>query len=158
MGNVISFIFCDGRHFHKIIHNLFIGDKYSIYDPFFKKQKKILVINATKNIEFNLKLSSINIRVPVDDDRTVSSNEIMLNMMENITFIMQHYLEKDYIILVHCVAGIQRSCSLVSAYLMRYKNISMKKSMYIIQKMRPQAFITGVNFEYALVRFQFKKL
>ncbi len=45
-------------------------------------------------------------------------------------------------VLIHCVAGISRSATIVISYLMRSKNITSKKAFYMVKNKRP---IAGPN-------------
>lgn len=149
-----SYTNLSGNHFHEIIPNLYIGDMYSIREPFFQKQTKLVVINITSHIKFNEKLSSINYRISVEDDLTQHSNLILYSHMNKMTLLIDEYLKNNYIVLVHCVAGKQRSCAMVSAYLMKYKNMSLTNSINYIKTKRPYAFLFNVNFKKALQYFQ----
>ena len=155
MGGSLSFLNSNPStsHYDKIIPNLYIGDKYSIYEPFFSHQPKLLIINATKNVLYNKKLNADTIRIPVDDDLSEFSNIILRNNLNKITGIIDTYLKNEYIILVHCVAGRQRSCSIVAGYLMKFKNYHMKHAIEFIQSKRPYAFFINVNFERSLKKF-----
>lgn len=153
MGAKFSVTNLNGNHFHQIIPNLYIGDKYSIYEKFFSTQKKILVINATNDVTFNRKLKSINVRVPVDDDLTKFSNNILSNNLEKVTQIIKTHLDNGFVVLVHCVAGRQRSCAIVAAYLMKYQNLSITEAVEFIKRKRPYAFFLNVNFKYSLRKF-----
>lgn len=151
MGNSFSIFNLSGNHYHEIIHNLYIGDSDSIYQKFFVKQKKIIVINATPSIKFNKKIkSTLNYRIPILDDLTEKSNLYLFFELPNIVKIINHYLNLNYIVLIHCRAGRQRSCAIVAAYLMKYKNLSIDESIYKIKKKRPFAFFGNVNFKLAL--------
>ena len=152
MGNSFSATNLSGNHYHQIIPNLYIGDRYSIYEPFFAN-KKLLVINATNDVGFNKKLKSVNKRIAVDDDLSSYSNQILYNHLHNITDTIKKYLDGNFIVLVHCVAGRQRSCSIVAGYLMKYHKMSMAKSIELIKHKRPYAFFLNINFKKSLVKF-----
>lgn len=146
--------FHKGNHFHKIINNLYIGDMYSIHDKFFYNKKKLLVINATTVVKFNKLLKSTNIRIPVNDDLTKYSNTVLFNNMDHLTDIIHKYLKNDYIVLVHCVAGRQRSCAIVAGYLMKYHKMSKNNAIELIKSMRPYAFWLNINFNNCLQKYQ----
>ena len=155
MGNSFSFTNLKGNHYHKIIDNLYIGDGKSMFQPFFEEQDKVIVINATTSIPFNKKVNSTkNYRVPIEDDLTTYSDKKMFNVLPSLTKIIQYYLKKDYVVLVHCVAGRQRSCAIVAAYLMQYKNMTFKKAVYLIKSQRPFAFFGNINFRRPLIAYE----
>ena len=151
MGTTFSLTNTKGNHYHKIINNLYIGDCNSIYEPFFSNRNNLVVVNATRSIPFNKKLHTIaNIRIPVEDDMKRYSNKLLYHHFNQVTNKINYYLKNDYTVLVHCVAGRQRSCSIVAAYLMRYKNCNYHEAIEYIKKRRPFAFFLNVNFKYAL--------
>lgn len=155
MGSIFS-RFSDNsnnNHFHQIIDNLYIGDMYSIQDKFFYN-KKLLVVNATPDVKFNRKLQSINVRLSLRDDLTKYSDNILFQNLDKMTDIIHTYLNKDYLVLVHCVAGRQRSCAIVAGYLMKYKKMSMIDSIDFIQHKRPFAFYFNINFIDCLKKYQ----
>ena len=153
MGTGFSLTNLHGNHYHEIIHNLYIGDYQSINQKFFEKQKKIIVINATPNVKFNRNIKSINYRIPIEDDLTYKSNLELFFSLSSLTDTINTYLKKKYIVLVHCVAGRQRSCAIVAAYLMKYHNMSLNNAIYTIKKNRPNAFFGNINFKLALKKF-----
>lgn len=156
MGSTFSATNLNGNHFHQIIPNLYIGDKYSIYEKFFAN-KKILVINATNDLTFNRQLNSINVRVPVNDDLSQFSNNVLAKNLPKVIEIIKTHLDDEFTVLVHCVAGRQRSCAIVAAYLMKYgnknKRTSIKEAIEFIKRRRPYAFFLNVNFEKSLKIF-----
>lgn len=156
MGNKHSITNLNGNHYHHIIDNIYIGDMESINERFFKKQKKLFIVNATRHVDFNTKLMSIDYRVSVDDDLHPESIYKMYKKLPEVTELIEYYNKKGYKILVHCVAGRQRSCAIVAAYLMRYKYYSIGDAVYFIKSKRPFAFFGNVNFKNAL--FNFSKL
>ena len=153
MGSSFSATNLYGNHYHSIHPKLYIGDKYSIYEKFFSSQQKLLVINATNYVKFNNKLHSINIRVPVDDDLSDNAINIMFDNLDKITDIIDKHLKNGYVVLVHCVAGRQRSCAIVAGYLMKYHKLQQKEAIGFIKKKRPFAFFMNVNFKRSLIKF-----
>jgi protein-tyrosine phosphatase len=56
-------------------------------------------------------------------------------------------------VLVHCFAGMQRSCAVVACYLIKYYNITPLDAINFIKKKRNVAFFGGVNFMRTLEMF-----
>ena len=52
------------------------------------------------------------------------------------------------------MAGRQRSCAIVAAYLMRYHNYHIDDAIHYIKTKRPYAFFISVNFKHALLSFK----
>jgi dual specificity phosphatase 12 len=46
-------------------------------------------------------------------------------------------LENDERVLVHCVAGVSRSATIITAYLMRLKQIRFKAALAMLKRVRP---------------------
>ena len=144
----------------EIIPGLFIGNrKASMNNRFFKQNNITVVINCTKDQEFlraddNIKRSQI--RLSVNDD--LSSEEIhkLYKYLMSITEIIYKNLMNFKGVLVHCYAGIQRSATVVAAYLMRYGNMDQKKAINLIKSKRPICFTPFVNFTKSLELFQEK--
>jgi len=112
-----------------------------------------MVINCTMDIPFSKKYKN-SIRVPVHDD--LSYNDQFLEIMENTDILSNiHALVLNHKpVLVHCYAGIQRSCSVVACYLIRYYNMTVVDAVEYIRKCRPCAFSEEVVFMTAMETFR----
>jgi protein-tyrosine phosphatase len=55
-------------------------------------------------------------------------------------------LQENKPVLVHCFAGMQRSCALVACYLIKYNNMTPDEAIDYIKLKRPIAFFGKVNF------------
>lgn len=73
-------------------------------------------------------------RVPVKDSR--DSN--LIDYFDDVADMIEKTREKDGKSLVHCVAGVSRSASLVIAYLMKYADMSLKSAYQHVKSVRPQ--------------------
>ena len=162
MGSSFSLTNLNGNHFHHICNKIYIGDYYSTYDNFFIKQKKLVVINATKDVKFNRNLKSINYRLPVHDDLRNNSIKFLYMVLDNFVDVIDKHIKEGYTILVHCMAGRQRSCSIVAGYLMKYKNMDLDTAIEFIKTKRAFAFLGNINFYKALYNYEkdleFKKV
>ena len=68
--------------------------------------------------------------------------------------IMNKYTKQNYNILVHCYAGIQRSPSIIAAYLIRYYNFSMYEAINYIKQKKNKTFYPKINFYNSLNKYQ----
>ena len=74
------------------------------------------------------------LRVPIKDSR--ESN--LIDYFDQVADMIEKTREKDGRSLVHCVAGVSRSVSLVLAYLMKYADMSLKSAFQHVRSVRPQ--------------------
>lgn len=74
------------------------------------------------------------LRVPIKDSR----ESILIDYFDQVADMIEKTREKDGRSLVHCVAGVSRSVSLVIAYLMKYADMSLKSAFQHVRSVRPQ--------------------
>jgi len=91
-------------------------------------------------------------RIPVDDNgKDIEIQNFYKYTMEILHLIINEY-KKGKNILVHCLAGNQRSAAFVVAFLMFYKNIRLEDSVKYVLEKKPNVFFFGqtINFKNAL--------
>lgn len=129
---------------HQITPNIWLGNynypKYTNYD---------LVINATPDLPF-YNNNSLNIRIPVNDDLSYDANIKIVYYILQYLPLIHKYVKNNKQILIHCYAGMQRSASILAAYLMIYENYTLDESISYIRNKRNIAFRPGINFRQAL--------
>jgi protein-tyrosine phosphatase len=161
--------------YNEILPNLFLGSVEASKDNDFIFNKKIsIIVNCSKDLknEFQLNLlkpieeapleiqewlydNSYYIkyyRIPVDDNgKDIEIQNFYKYTMEILHLIISEY-KKGKKILVHCLAGNQRSAAVICAFLMYYKNISMEESVKYLLEKKPNVFFFGqtINFRSAL--------
>ena len=86
------------------------------------------------------------IRIPVNDTPDECDNMTKLMMETNVLQRIDEYIRKGEPVLVHCYAGMQRSCALVACYFIKYYNVTPAVAMDHIKRKRPVAFFGGANF------------
>ena len=148
-------IFYNKNNINMVVNNLWIGNIKA------SKSKSIIndmdiIINLSKDIPF-LKKDKLNYRISVNDDLTTNSNNIMYKNLNKFADIIHINLLNQKKILVHCYAGMQRSASLIVAYLMKYFNMSLSDAVIYLKSKRSIVFFPFINFKKALVKFE-KKL
>ena len=86
------------------------------------------------------------INLPVNDSPDESNN--LLKMINDTQVLEKIHLalQQNKPVLVHCFAGMQRSCALVACYLIKYHNFTPINAIDFIKTKRPIAFFGNVNF------------
>ena len=153
---------------NEIIPGLWLGDEKSAKDSKFIKHAGIdVIINATKHIPNKFEKNNVEyIRIPINDpgpnvNPNQEDNLYLVRVLPDLVYVMDHYLNNNKNILVHCHAGRMRSASIVLCYLYkyRYRDGSTKQRIYKsikkILKNRPVAFNNGqyTSFSHAIVEY-----
>ena len=126
----------------EIIKNIYISDKHHV--PLFNTDYD-LIVNCTPDIPFPFIHNSI-IRIPVYDHPSQNKKMHDLIKENQVLETIHSHLWKGQKMLVHCHAGIQRSCAVVACYLVKYHGLKSDEAIEYIKKRRPIAFVNGVNF------------
>jgi protein-tyrosine phosphatase len=134
--------------YDQIIPFLFIGNVHALDHA----EKFGFIVNCTENIQFPESCTSC-IRVPVKDDPKES--EKLIDMLRRFSIMekINQFISMKIPVLVHCAAGMQRSCAVVACYLMQYYGIAPYTAVSQIKMKRSVAFYGGVNFQRALDAF-----
>ncbi|EFX64221.1 hypothetical protein DAPPUDRAFT_66371, partial [Daphnia pulex] len=111
-----------------------------------------VVFNCTKNLPFSY-MVPVRYRIPVDDNlQEEEIRNMALWSVEIAHKIMSEY-NKGKTILVHCMAGMQRSAAAVAFFLIANNRMKMEDAMAYIRQRRPIAFTPGANFEDSIRYF-----
>lgn len=141
---------------NEIIPRLWLGNARASMDEEFIKRNNIQVVfNCTKNLPFS-PMIPIKYRIPVDDNleeeeirnMELWSGEIALK-------IIREYMEGKTI-LVHCMAGMQRSAASVAFMLIAYNKMRALDAMKFIKEKRRIAFFPRANFGRSIDYFDRK--
>ena len=139
----------DSNYCNEIVDHLFIGNLLAsqLYSD-----KFVLIVNCSKDIPFST-ASRQKIRLSLNDD--TSEVNSLLNYMTNTGCLQQIHnaVTHNQPVLVHCFAGMQRSCAVVACYLMKYYNVTPQVAIEFIKNKRKVAFFGGVNFMKTLEMF-----
>lgn len=137
----------------EILPNLWISSILTIKNNQFYDINNIkCVINCSKEIPF-FSENTLNIRIPVADNLKPAEVDRLYLYMDKATEIIHSHFKKYQGVLVHCYAGKQRSASIITAYLMKYGNMSLEQAIYAIKSKRIGVFTPNNNFKNALVKF-----
>lgn len=133
----------------EIINHLYIGGLNS----FETKNDFSLIVNCTKNEKISNQNNINFIRIPVNDDPYESEKMLMLINELSVIDIIHNTLLNNNDVLVHCSAGMQRSCALVACYLIKYHNMKPIDAINYIKSKRRIAFFGNVNLLSTIEQF-----
>lgn len=144
------------KNAHEIIPNLWLGNKDAARDADFLRQNKIgLVVNCSNDIKNFYEKNIEYIRIPVDDSLQNKDFVIMTNHLFPVVPYIDYYLNKNVPVFVHCFAGMQRSASVIAAYLLYKFKIPLYQTIIYIQKKRNIAFTPQINFIDSLLIYDY---
>jgi protein tyrosine phosphatase len=141
---------------NEIIPRLWLGNVRASQDDNFIKQNNIQVVfNCTKNLGFSPSIPQ-KYRIPLDDNLEEEELRNMALWSNEIAFkIISEYLEGKAI-LVHCMAGMQRSAAAVAMFLIAFYKMRVQEAIQFIKQKRPIAFFTQANFGPSIEYFDNK--
>jgi len=140
--------------YDEIIEYLYIGNASSLNNNI--KQRFTMIVNCTKNTEllFPSYCNQENcIRIPIDDSPDECDRFLALLNETHVLEKIHYSIMSQEPVLVHCFAGMQRSCTVVACYLMKYYYMTPYDAIRYIQSKRPVAFFGNVNFLNAIRLF-----
>lgn len=141
---------------HEILPRLWLGNvKVSVDEDFIRYNNIRVVFNCTKNLPFSPIIPN-KYRIPLDDNL----QEEEIRNMELWSSEIAYRIISEYIagngILVHCMAGMQRSAAAMACMLIAFENLRALDAMRIIKEKRNVAFYPKANFGRAIYYFDRK--
>jgi dual specificity phosphatase 12 len=131
---------------HEIIPRLWLGNaKASMDEDFLRGNNIVVVFNCTKNLSFS-PIVPIKYRVPVDDNLEEDEIRNMELWSAEIAYKMMNEYVEGKTILVHCMAGMQRSAASVAFFLIAFLKMRALDAMKMIKEKRRVAFYPRANF------------
>ena len=131
--------------YNEIVNKLYLGSASALIH----KGMFALIVNCTKSLTG----APGSIRVPIDDDESECGNLIKLLRETNVLERINVALSKGQTVLVHCYAGVQRSCAVVACYLIRYHQMTPESAIAFIKSKREVAFDDAPTFLAAIETF-----
>ncbi|KAL7718782.1 Dual specificity protein phosphatase [Entamoeba marina] len=135
---------------NNIIPYLYLGSVESTTKPFLRKNNISAVLSlgikplyTSKKIQYKF----IQITDTINDDISIYFEETFNFIEENISS------EKN--VLVHCVAGVSRSASLVISYIMKKQKLSYNEAFEIV-KVQRNCVCPNASFKEQLIKYKFK--
>jgi len=130
----------------EIIPRLWLGNvRASTDDDFIRRNGIQVVFNCTKNLPFS-PIIPIKYRVPVDDNLQEEEIRNMELWSAEISYKILSEYKDGKTILVHCMAGMQRSAAAVAFMLIAHLKIHALDAMKYIKQKRGIAFHPRANF------------
>lgn len=116
----------------QITDNLFLTGVGGMTRDNFRRNHIDLVVNTTT--EAPPWEGTEVIRVPVDDDQSANMLAYLDPVVDRIHEAIQR---RNAHVLVHCVAGVSRSTTVILAYLMKYKHMDLRSAFNYCYSLRP---------------------
>ena len=113
------------RMYNEILPGIYLGDHNSAQALDFLKCKNVkLIVNCTKDVFYDIHTNKIQVIRYTD----INSDHLFL--------LIDQYLSKNKSVLFHCYAGLTRSATILSEYLVHKLNISHSYAKKMIKKKR----------------------
>ena len=165
--------------YNEILPNLYLGSiEASQNFEFIKNNNISVIVNCSKDIDDSFSLNLLKpieeapkvvqdclydnsfyikyYRIPVDDNGKESEIINFYKYTIELLPIIKEIYNNGKNILVHCLAGNQRSASFICALIMMEKNISLQESIKLLLEKKPNVFFFGsqINFINALEKLE----
>lgn len=139
----------------EILPGVYIGDQMTANNPDFFRDRNIRrVVNCTPTLPFYFPHVEY-FRVPVDDSSDQANNNVMAAYLPAaVKFILESKPDRWRGVLIHCHAGVSRSCTVGLALLRTCCATNLTDAFRLLLQKRPIAFMNGryVNFRNALIK------
>lgn len=137
----------------EILPGLWLGNrKASVSEEFIRRNHIQVVFNCTKDLPFS-PIIPIQYRIPLDDNLKEEEIRNMERWSNEIVYSILSEYRKGRPILVHCMAGMQRSAAAVAMALIAELRISALQAYQMIKEKRSIAFHPRANFGRAIDYF-----
>ena len=142
------------QHSNEVLERLWLGDYHASQDETFLRGQHIdVVINCTKDLPFK-NIAPYQYRIPLDDNlEEVEIRNAGLWAPEIVMTILKHH-HQGHRILVHCMAGRQRSAASVAMFLIFEKHFTTDQAIHYLRRIRPVAFMPQPNFLESIRQFE----
>jgi hypothetical protein len=141
---------------NEIMPRLWLGNaKASMNEDFIRQNNITVVFNCTKNLPFS-PMIPIKYRIPVDDNLEEEEIRNMELWSGEIAYKMMTEYVEGKTILVHCMAGMQRSAASVAFFLIGFLKMRALDAMKMIKEKRMIAFYPRANFGRSIDYFDRK--
>lgn len=140
----------------EIIPRLWLGNHRAAKDENFIKRNNITVVfNCTKNLPFS-PIIPYKYRIPVDDNLQEDEIRNMELWSAEIAFKIVSEYNNGHAILIHCMAGMQRSAASMAMAIIVLSKQRYTPVMELIKRKRQIAFYPRANFMRSIQYFDEK--
>lgn len=95
-----------------------------------------------------------NLRIPVNDDMSREALHGMFLALPKAVEVIESQLKNKKLVIVHCLAGQQRSPTVIAAYLMTKQGYKLEDAITYIRSKKKDAFFWSVNFKDSLEQYE----
>ena len=146
-------------HADEVYSGIFVGDHHAAGDfDFMIKNNVKRVVNCTTHIpNYYSKLGVKYFNIPVLDSTDSENQQIMATMLPDAVSFATVPIPSKYTnagsVLIHCHAGMSRSCTVAAAVVSTLVPMTTQQSIQYIKSKRHIAFANGVYFKNPLDDF-----
>lgn len=136
--------------YDQIVDYLFVGSRHALdsYNNF------SMIVNCSREQDVPFPPNCrYCVRLSVEDSPDDSGKLLNLILETKILEKIHNNVIHKNPVLVHCSAGMQRSCATLACYLIKYHNMNPQQAVDYIKVKRPIAFFWSVNFAKTLDDF-----
>ena len=155
LKNILDFIL-NKPIYNKVLNNVWIGNKKVVKNMEVYKNIDV-VINCSKNIPF-YNTSKINHRISIDNNNSMENIKNLETYLEMTADLIKFHIDQNKKILIHCDTSMDIAPSILSAYLIKYKNKNLYEACDYIMNKHPLAFIICPKFKMSLINYEFNIL
>lgn len=131
---------------YEILPNLFLSNFADATNA--AKERNFFVVNVTKDLPM---IQPDGFRIPVDDDQTNESYVTFLQYLPVAIQVIKEQLHLGHAVVVHCLAGQQRSPAVVAAFLLHVKVCdTLENAITLLRSKKQDALFWSVNFKMPL--------
>ena len=136
---------------HEIEPNIYLGSWESAMSiEFLEKHNIQHILNCSDNLPFP-KVSGIRkARLAIHDDLSLFSTRSFQNQIPEAVYFIQQAVQQNQAILIHCRCGMQRSASVLAAYLIWRDGVDVDLAIHHISERRKIACLPSCNFKIPL--------
>jgi protein tyrosine phosphatase len=165
--------------YNQVIPNLFIGSVEASTDyNFIEKYNISVIVNCSKDLENKFQLNLLKpiehapkivqdwlfdnsyyikyYRISIDDNGKQEEIHNFYELVKELLPIIEIEYNKGKTVLVHCLAGNQRSAAFICAFLMYTKKFTLNEAISYLLEKKPNVFFFGsqINFKNSLIKIE----